>query len=83
MTVRHYVYNWPSRICAFEHLRSPLYLSLELNALILTAEFIGGFNLDNIGLVRDARHTLVDQGKQRGWERFHPYIPPQALRASI
>ncbi len=49
-------------LTSFEHLRSRLYLSLGLNALIITAEFIGGFILDSIGLMSDAGHNLVDQG---------------------
>ncbi|MEC4888855.1 MAG: cation diffusion facilitator family transporter [Nitrospira sp.] len=49
-------------LASFEHLRSRLYLSLGLNALIITAEFIGGFILDSIGLMSDAGHNLVDQG---------------------
>ena len=49
-------------LASFEHLRSRLYLSLGLNALIITAEFIGGFLLDSVGLMSDAGHNLVDQG---------------------
>lgn len=49
-------------LASFEHLRSRLYLSLGLNALIITAEFIGGFILDSVGLMSDAGHNLVDQG---------------------
>lgn len=49
-------------LASFEHLRSRLYLSLALNALIITAEFIGGFILDSVGLMSDAGHNLVDQG---------------------
>lgn len=49
-------------LASFEHLRSRLYLSLALNALIITAEFIGGFLLDSVGLMSDAGHNLVDQG---------------------
>jgi len=49
-------------LTSFEHLRSRLYLSLGLNALVITAEFLGGFLLDSIGLMSDAGHNLVDQG---------------------
>ena len=49
-------------LASFEHLRSRLYLSLGLNALIISAEFIGGFLLDSVGLMSDAGHNLVDQG---------------------
>ena len=48
-------------LASFEHLRSRLYLALGLNALIITAEFIGGFILDSIGIMSDAGHNLVDQ----------------------
>jgi len=49
-------------LASFEHLRSRLYLALGLNAVIITAEFIGGFLLDSVGLMSDAGHNLVDQG---------------------
>ena len=49
-------------LASFEHLRSRLYLSLGLNALVITAEFLGGCLLDSIGLMSDAGHNLVDQG---------------------
>lgn len=47
---------------SFERLRARLYLALLVNALIISAEFIGGFLLDSIGLMSDAGHNLVDQG---------------------
>jgi cobalt-zinc-cadmium efflux system protein len=47
---------------SYEHLRSRLYLSLALNAVIIVAEFIGGWILDSIGLMSDAGHNFVDQG---------------------
>jgi cobalt-zinc-cadmium efflux system protein len=46
----------------YEHLRSRLYLALALNAVIIVAEFIGGWVLDSIGLMSDAGHNFVDQG---------------------
>lgn len=49
-------------LASFEHLRSRLYLALGLNAIVITAEFLGGFLLDSIGLMSDAGHNLVDQG---------------------
>jgi len=49
-------------IGSFEHLRSRLYIALALNALIITAEFIGGYLLDSMGLISDAGHNLIDQG---------------------
>lgn len=51
-----------STLASFEHLRSRLYIALALNALIITAEFIGGLFLDSIGLMSDAGHNFVDQG---------------------
>ncbi len=51
-----------STIASYEHLRSRLYLALALNAVIITAEFIGGLLLDSIGLMSDAGHNFVDQG---------------------
>ncbi|MDP3598274.1 MAG: cation transporter, partial [Nitrospirota bacterium] len=51
-----------SSLVSFEHLRSRLYIALALNAVIITAEFIGGFLLDSVGLMSDAGHNLVDQG---------------------
>ena len=47
---------------SYEHLRSRLYLALALNAVIIVAEFIGGWILDSIGLMSDAGHNLIDQG---------------------
>ncbi|MDH5640052.1 MAG: cation diffusion facilitator family transporter [Nitrospira sp.] len=47
---------------SFEHLRSRLYLALALNGFIITAEFVGGFLLDSMGLMSDAGHNFVDQG---------------------
>jgi cobalt-zinc-cadmium efflux system protein len=49
-------------LVSFEHLRSRLYIALALNALIITAEFIGGWLLNSIGLMSDAGHNFVDQG---------------------
>ena len=46
----------------YQELRSRLYLALAVNAVIITAEFIGGFVLDSIGLMSDAGHNLIDQG---------------------
>ncbi len=46
----------------YQHLRSRLHLALGLNAVIIAAEFIGGWILDSIGLMSDAGHNLVDQG---------------------
>ena len=51
-----------SSLASFEHLRSRLYIALALNAVIITAEFIGGWLLNSIGLMSDAGHNFVDQG---------------------
>jgi cobalt-zinc-cadmium efflux system protein len=46
----------------YRHLRSRLHLALGLNAVIIAAEFIGGWILNSVGLMSDAGHNLVDQG---------------------
>jgi len=46
----------------YQELRFRLSLALAVNAVIITAEFIGGFVLDSIGLMSDAGHNLIDQG---------------------
>ena len=51
-----------SALASYQQLRSRLHLALGLNVVIITAEFIGGFVLDSIGLMSDAGHNLVDQG---------------------
>ncbi len=47
---------------SFEHMRSRLYLTLVLNAVVILGEFIGGWLLDSVGLMSDAGHNFVDQG---------------------
>lgn len=47
---------------SFEHMRSRLYLTLTLNAVVILGEFIGGWFLDSMGLMSDAGHNFVDQG---------------------
>lgn len=47
---------------SFEHMRSRLYLTLALNAVVILGEFIGGWFLDSMGLMSDAGHNFVDQG---------------------
>ncbi len=49
-------------LATYQELRSRLYLALAVNAVIITAEFIGGFVLDSMGLMSDAGHNLIDQG---------------------
>src|ERR1051325_11826052 len=47
---------------SYKHLRSRLYLALALNAVVIVAEFIGGWILDSMGLMSDAGHNFVDPG---------------------
>jgi cobalt-zinc-cadmium efflux system protein len=47
---------------SYSHLRSRLQLALAINAVIIAAEFVGGWLLDSIALMSDASHNLVDQG---------------------
>lgn len=49
-------------LTTYQHLRSRLHLALALNAVIIAAEFVGGWLLNSIGLMSDAGHNLVDQG---------------------
>jgi len=49
-------------LASYEHLRSRLSLALALNAVVIVAEFIGGWILDSMGLMSDAGHNFVDQG---------------------
>lgn len=49
-------------LASYAHLRSRLQLALVINAVIIAAEFIGGWLLNSIGLMSDASHNLVDQG---------------------
>src|SRR6478752_1321095 len=49
-------------LASYAHLRSRLQLALAINAVIIAAEFIGGWLLNSIGLMSDAGHNLVDQG---------------------
>jgi len=49
-------------LASYSHLRSRLQLALAINAVIIAAEFIGGWMLNSIGLMGDAGHNLVDQG---------------------
>jgi cobalt-zinc-cadmium efflux system protein len=49
-------------LASFEHMRSRLYLTLVLNALVILGEFIGGWLLNSMGLMSDAGHNFVDQG---------------------
>ncbi|GMV49576.1 MAG: Cadmium, cobalt and zinc/H(+)-K(+) antiporter [Nitrospirae bacterium] len=46
----------------YHEMRSRLRIALALNAVIIVAEFVGGFLTNSIGLIGDAGHNLVDQG---------------------
>jgi cobalt-zinc-cadmium efflux system protein len=46
----------------YHELRSRLRIALACNAVIILAEFVGGFLTNSIGLIGDAGHNLVDQG---------------------
>lgn len=46
----------------YHELRSQLRIALAVNAVIVVAEFAGGFLTNSIGLIGDAGHNLVDQG---------------------
>ncbi len=49
-------------LTSYEHLRSRLCIALAVNAVIIAAEFVGGFILNSMGLMSDAGHNLIDQG---------------------
>ncbi len=51
-----------SASASYARLQSRLRLALGLNAVIIAAEFVGGWVLNSIGLMSDAGHNLVDQG---------------------
>ena len=46
----------------YHELRSRLRIALAFNAIIIVAEFVGGFLTNSIGIIGDAGHNLVDQG---------------------
>lgn len=46
----------------YHQIRSKLRIALAFNAVIISAEFIGGFLTNSIGLIGDAGHNLIDQG---------------------
>jgi cobalt-zinc-cadmium efflux system protein len=47
---------------SYTELRSRLRIALAVNAVIILAEFAGGFWTNSIGLIGDAGHNLIDQG---------------------
>ena len=49
-------------VSTYQLLRSRLHLALALNAVVISAEFAGGWMLNSIGLMSDAGHNLIDQG---------------------
>ncbi len=44
---------------SYQYLRSRLHLALGLNAVIIAAEFVGGWLLNSIGLMSDAGHNSL------------------------
>jgi cobalt-zinc-cadmium efflux system protein len=47
---------------SYAQLQSRLRLALGLNAVVIAAEFVGGWMLNSVGLIGDAGHNLIDQG---------------------
>ena len=47
---------------SYDRLQSRLHLALGLNAVVIIAEFMGGWMLNSVGLIGDAGHNLIDQG---------------------
>ncbi len=47
---------------SYDQLRFRLRLALGLNALVILAEFVGGWLINSTGLMSDAGHNLIDQG---------------------
>lgn len=46
----------------YTEIRHRLYGALALNALVIVAEFAGGWWINSVGLMSDAGHNLIDQG---------------------
>ncbi|HZS11442.1 MAG TPA: cation diffusion facilitator family transporter [Nitrospirales bacterium] len=46
----------------YRQLRTRLRIALALNAVIILAEFLGGWWINSMGLMSDAGHNLIDQG---------------------
>lgn len=46
----------------YDQLRHRLYGALAFNAVVIVAEFVGGWWIDSMGLMSDAGHNLIDQG---------------------
>jgi cobalt-zinc-cadmium efflux system protein len=49
-------------VSAYDHLRHRLHHALALNAVIILAEFVGGWLINSMGVMSDAGHNLIDQG---------------------
>jgi cobalt-zinc-cadmium efflux system protein len=49
-------------VASHEQLKRRLYIALVLNALIIAAEFVGGWWIGSIGVMSDAGHNFIDQG---------------------
>ncbi len=46
----------------YNQLKSRLMIGLAINAVIIVAEFVGGYIINSISLMSDAGHNLIDQG---------------------
>ncbi|WP_447971139.1 cation diffusion facilitator family transporter [Nitrospira sp. M1] len=46
----------------YQQLKTRLRIGMMINAVIIVAEFIGGYWINSIGLMSDAGHNLIDQG---------------------
>src|ERR671924_1459038 len=49
-------------VASHEQLKRRLYIALVLNAIVIAAEFVGGWLIGSIGVMSDAGHNLIDQG---------------------
>jgi len=47
---------------SYDQLKTRLRIGMAINAIIIVAEFIGGYMINSIGLMSDAGHNLIDQG---------------------
>lgn len=47
---------------SYNQLKTRLRIGMAINAIIIVAEFIGGYVINSIGLMSDAGHNLIDQG---------------------
>jgi cobalt-zinc-cadmium efflux system protein len=61
--MRHYAMPADDHtVTSHEQLKRRLYIALILNAIIIAAEFVGGWLIGSIGVMSDAGHNFIDQG---------------------